>query len=90
MIDAEKSHARDIWGFKRLHEGKYTAAQIDSAWERCMWEDFCEWFPTAPEMEPYRHLDFTQELEDARNGIIRTFEDQMNEGLKATQPSTRW
>lgn len=32
VIDAEKTHVRDIFGFMRLHEGKYTAAQIDSAW----------------------------------------------------------
>jgi len=90
VIDAEKSHARDIWGFMRLHEGKYSAAQIDSPWEQCMWEDFCDWFPTASEMETYRHLDFTTELDDARKGIIRTFEDQLNEGMRAAQPSTRW
>ena len=29
-----------------------------------MWEDFAEWFPTAPEAEEYRHLDFTEELEN--------------------------
>jgi regulator of RNase E activity RraA len=66
VIDAEKTHVRDIFGFKRLHEGKYTAAQIDTAWEPIMWEDFAEWFPTAPESEEYRHLDFSKELEDAR------------------------
>lgn len=70
VIDAEKTHVRDIFGFMRLHEGKYTAAQIDTAWELCMWEDFCQWFPTAPESEPYRHLDFAEELDNARKGIV--------------------
>jgi regulator of RNase E activity RraA len=90
VIDAEKSHARDIWGFKRLHEGKYTAAQIDSEWEPEMWEDFCGWFPAASEAEPYRHLDFSQELRDSRNGIIRTFDDKLRDGFSASQTSTRW
>ncbi len=70
VIDAEKTHVRDIFGFQRLHEGKYSAAQIDSAWELCMWEDFAEWFPVAPESEEYRHLDFTEELENARKGGV--------------------
>ena len=90
VIDAEKSHARDIWGFQRLHEGKYTAAQIDSAWEVGMWEDFCDWFQTDPEAKPYSHLNFDKEVEDARNGIFRTFEEEMNEGQRLSQPSTRW
>ncbi|MBQ3879896.1 MAG: RraA family protein [Oscillospiraceae bacterium] len=85
VIDAEKTHVRDIFGFQRLHEGKYTAAQIDTAWERIMWEDFAEWFPVAPEAEPYRHLDFTQELEDARNGIIPG-----RPRPQGQQESTRW
>jgi len=85
-IDAEKTHARDIWGFMRLHERKYTAAQIDTAWEREMWEDFCDWFPKAKEAEPYRHLDFSQELDDARKGIVHTFQDQMRQA----QQATRW
>ena len=90
VIDAEKSHARDIWGFQRLHEGKYTAAQIDSAWEVGMWEDFCDWFQTDPEAKPYSHLNFDKEVEDARNGIFRTFEEEMIEGQRLSQPSTRW
>ena len=50
-----------------------------------MWEDFAEWFPTAPEAEEYRHLDFTKELEDARNGIIPGRPRPQGEG-----ESTRW
>jgi regulator of RNase E activity RraA len=90
VIDAEKSHARDIWGFMRLNEGKYTAAQIDTAWERAMWEDFYIWFQEASEAAPYRHLNFDRELQDARDGVVRTFEDEMNEGQRLSQPMTRW
>lgn len=85
VIDAEKSHARDIWGFMRLKEGKYTAAQIDTAWELAMWEDFCAWFPVAPEAEPYRHLDFSQELDNARKGIKPQRKQAQGEG-----ETTRW
>ena len=85
VIEAEKNHVRDIWGFMRLHEGKWSAAQIDSPWELEMWEDFAEWFPVAPEAEPYRHLDFTQELDDARKGIKLTFSQRL-----AQAQSTRW
>ena len=84
-IDAEKTHVRDIFGFQRLHEGKYTAAQIDSAWELCMWEDFAEWFPNAPEADEYRHLDFSKELADARAGIIPGRPVVQGEG-----ETTRW
>ncbi len=89
VIEAEKNHVRDIWGFMRLHEGKWTAAQIDSEWELAMWEDFCDWFPKAPEAEPYRHLNFDQELDDARHGIHHTFQDRMMAGQRAAQ-TTRW
>jgi regulator of RNase E activity RraA len=68
VVDAEKSHIRDIWGFIRLDEHKYTAAQIDSAWEPQMWEDFCQWFPKAPEAKEYQHLNFDEELTEARSG----------------------
>ncbi len=85
VIDAEKTHVRDIFGFQRLHEGKYTAAQIDSAWELCMWEDFAEWFPIAPEAEEYRHLDFTEELDNARKGIVPGRPAVQGEG-----ETTRW
>lgn len=88
VIDAEKSHVRDIWGFMRLHEGKYTAAQIDSAWEVGMWEDFAAWFPVAPEAEPYRHLDFSQEIDDARNGVTPMMRRKMDE--EKDKETTRW
>ncbi|GHT63168.1 hypothetical protein FACS1894110_00380 [Spirochaetia bacterium] len=66
VVDAEKSHVRDIWGFTRLGEMKYTAAQIDSPWELPMWEDFIAWFGRSPDAADYRHLNFDEELADAR------------------------
>jgi hypothetical protein len=67
----------------RLHEGKYSAAQIDSAWELIMWEDFAEWFPNAPEAVDYQHLDFSEELDNARKGIRPGFGPR-------PQETTRW
>jgi len=87
VVDAEKSHVRDIWGFMRLKEGKYTAAQIDTHWELAMWEDFCEWFPNSLETESYRHLDFSEELADARAGV--TPQEKRARQMKESE-STRW
>jgi regulator of RNase E activity RraA len=90
VIEAEKNHARDIWGFMRLHEGKYTAAQIDTSWERGMWEDFYDWFKNSndPRATEYAHLNFDVELDDARKGIVKTFADRVREGNAIA--NTRW
>ena len=71
VIDAEKSHVQDIFGFQRIGEGIYTAAQVDSPWTLAIWEDFMGWFAEDEKAVPYRHLDFTEELEEIRAGIIR-------------------
>lgn len=65
LIPAEKSHVRDIFGFQRLAEKRYTTAQIDAAWTLEIWEDFLRWFH-AEAPEEYRHLTWDAELEDAR------------------------
>ena len=65
VIGAEKSHIRDIFGFIRLAEKVYTTAQIDTAWTAAMWEDFIAWQASDPKAEPYRHLCWEQELENA-------------------------
>jgi len=70
-IDAEKSHVRDIWGFEMIKLGKYTAAQVDSAWELEMWESFASWLGGSKEAEPYQHLNFDKEVADCRDGISR-------------------
>jgi regulator of RNase E activity RraA len=70
-IDAEKAHVRDIWGVEMIKTGKYTAAQMDSAWETGMWEDFLVWLGNAEGAEPYRHLNFDKEIADSRAGISR-------------------
>ena len=64
--NAEKSHVRDIFGFDRLRSKTYTTAQIDTQWTVAMYEDFIHWFETDDRAEPYRHLRWEQELEEAR------------------------
>ena len=65
-IHAEKSHLRDIFGFQRLKEKVYTTSQIDTAWTYDMMKDFVSWASEAAEAEPYRHLEWSDELERAR------------------------
>lgn len=66
VVGAEKSHIRDVWGFIRLAEKRYTTAQIDAPWTVPMWEDFIDWFNHAPEADEYRHLTWDAELQQAR------------------------
>ena len=66
VVGAEKSHIRDIWGFIRLDEKVYTTAQIDTAWTMPMWEDFLNWFKTDKQAAEYLHLDWSEELEEAK------------------------
>ena len=64
VVHAEKSHIKDVFGFRRLSEKKYTTAQIDSRWSMEMFEDFMEWFKTDPEAQEYAHLDWTEDREE--------------------------
>jgi len=65
-IHAEKSQVRDVFGFTRLNELVYTTAQIDGAWSIAMWNDFLNWFDNDAAAEPYRHLTWDVEADDAR------------------------
>lgn len=67
VIRAEKSQVRDVYGFIRLREGKYTTAQVDSTWSLAMWEDFLDWFKSDKAAADYRHLTWDEELETAKN-----------------------
>lgn len=40
---SELVHLRDVFGHKRLREGKYTAGQIDAEWSEPIERDFTEW-----------------------------------------------
>jgi regulator of RNase E activity RraA len=66
VVGAEKSHIRDVFGFKRLEEKVYTTAQIDAAWTVPMWEDFINWFEISEEAAEYSYLTWDVELAKAR------------------------
>lgn len=66
VVQAEKSQVRDVFGFVRLRESVYSTAQIDSAWDVSMWEDFLNWFQHDEEGAKYRHLTWDEELEEAK------------------------
>lgn len=60
--DAEKIHVRDIFGFQRLNEGRYTATEIDEfPWKMELFEDFMEWFDTDEKARAYSHLNWDKE-----------------------------
>jgi regulator of RNase E activity RraA len=63
---AEKSQVRDIFGFVRLKEGTYITAQIDRNWSEAIWQDFMNWFNEDEAAAEYRHLQWEEELEEAR------------------------
>jgi len=67
VVGAEKSHIRDIWGFIRLAEKRYTTAQIDAPWTVEMWEDFIDWFNKDSQAQEYRHLTWDEELREAKD-----------------------
>ncbi|HEY5561457.1 MAG TPA: RraA family protein [Clostridiaceae bacterium] len=77
VVGAEKSHVRDIFGFIRLDEKTYTTAQIDAPWTINMWNDFLNWFNTSGEAVEYRHLTWTEELEDAKSKEGKVPESQI-------------
>ena len=71
VVNAEKNHVRDIFGFERLKSKTYTTAQIDTKWTLAMMEDFMEWFRTDPRAESYRHLTWEKEMEEAAKGSVQ-------------------
>ncbi|TDF92532.1 RraA family protein [Paenibacillus piri] len=66
VVQAEKSQVRDIFGFLRLDEGRYSTAQIDSTWTLPIWQDFLSWMKQSPEAAEFRSLTWEEELEEAR------------------------
>jgi len=64
VVNAEKAHVRDIFAFKRLDEGIYNSAQVDTFWTVAMFDDFVDWFNKDPEAIPYKHLTWEKELKE--------------------------
>ena len=73
-IIGEKTQCKDLFGFERLAEGKYTGAQIDAlVWAKEIMDDFFTWFHTSPSAKPYQHLDWTEEIEKSKNVQMNEF-----------------
>jgi len=64
----EKTQVKDIFGFERIKEGKYTSAEIDVlTWSKDVMDDFQEWLKTSPEAVPFRHLKWEKEIAASAN-----------------------
>ena len=64
---AEKTHAKDIFGFDMLEQGIYTTAAIDnSVWNLETMERLIEFVETDERCEKYRGLDWSLELGAAK------------------------
>jgi hypothetical protein len=68
VVLAEKSHIRDLFGFQRLREAKYSATEIDGMWTDAMNADFISWFKSSPETKEYQYLDFEADIERMKKG----------------------
>jgi regulator of RNase E activity RraA len=78
---AERAHIKDIFGFQRLKEQKYTAAQIDvNPWPKEIWADFMDWFKNNPEMRVFEYLKWEKEIENQQNNINPS-RDRYHNGL---------
>ncbi|MDR3121169.1 MAG: RraA family protein [Clostridiales bacterium] len=66
VIGAEKSHIRDIFAFDRLAQKVYTTAQVDTPWTGAMMDDFIDWCAKDKRAADYRHLNFDEELKEAK------------------------
>ena len=64
---AEKTHAKDIFGFVMLEKGIYTTAQIDSSvWSMDMLKAMQEFIEKDERCQKYRNLDWSLEIRAAQ------------------------
>ncbi len=76
---AEKTHAKDIFGFEMIERGVYTTAQIDSSvWSMDMLENMQKFLKEDARCEKYRDLDWSLEMrasqgeQDALKEVLKT------------------
>ena len=65
VVNAEKAHIKDVFGFDRLASKTYSTAQIDRPWTEAMTRDFIHWFQTDERAQEYAYLTWDKELEEA-------------------------
>jgi regulator of RNase E activity RraA len=62
VLRAERTQLRETFGFQRIHEGKYTSAQMDTKWTPEIEADFADWRRTSTPDE-YKHLKWDDEAQ---------------------------
>jgi regulator of RNase E activity RraA len=63
---SEETHLRDIFGHKRLEEGKYTAGQIDARWTDAIEQDYYQWLKENEEHLPFPKARIEEILKDRK------------------------
>jgi|KBSSwiStaDraftv2_1062776.scaffolds.fasta_scaffold206573_2 regulator of RNase E activity RraA len=63
---SEETHLRDIFGHKRLEEGKYTAGQIDTRWTDAIEQDYYQWLKENKEHLPFPKARIEEILKDRK------------------------
>jgi regulator of RNase E activity RraA len=63
---SEETHLRDIFGHKRLEEGKYTAGQIDTRWTDAIEQDYYQWLKENEEHLPFPKARIEEILKDRK------------------------
>jgi regulator of RNase E activity RraA len=66
VAKAEKIRIKDVFGFQRLSESKYTTAQIDKPWTKDIWMDFMDWFNNSEYASKFAYLDWSEDIEKAK------------------------
>jgi regulator of RNase E activity RraA len=63
---SEETHLRDVFGHKRLEEGKYTAGQIDAHWTQAIEDDYYQWLKQNEDHLPFPKARIDEILKDRK------------------------
>ncbi|MDR2514597.1 MAG: RraA family protein [Christensenellaceae bacterium] len=63
VAEGEKTHFKDEFCFQRLDEGTYRIHEVHSVWRKDIFEDFLNWFKTAPSTKNFQYLTFEEDRE---------------------------
>lgn len=67
---AQKTRAKDMFGFEMIKQNRFTTAQIDkNVWSEDMLDLLVEFIRTEPEAAEFRDIDWSKEYEEARLGL---------------------
>lgn len=67
---AQKTRAKDMFGFEMIKQNRFTTAQIDkNVWSEDMLDLLVEFIRTEPEAAEFRDIDWSKEYEETRLGL---------------------